>query len=199
MKDFAIRQMRKEYRGVLRFLIGSAVVILLMASFIGALLYTEKGAEMQRKWTLSGLLLIMALLCFACYLIVSDTGWLLRHTPFGRSIQMLGEPEAVLKDIDRSAQAMYDPHGVFTLLKDWLILQYPCRWRWEPCRSCALPVNRSGIESIRVLPERNPRDPQEIQIEIICNGESHVICVYQQQSVTALRNWMGKGIQNDEG
>lgn len=198
MRGYAIRQMRKEYRGVLRAWIGGAVILLMMTALFGAFLYKAQDVEMRLKLVFTGMLLLIVLLCFAGYLITSDEKWLLRHTPFGQALNRHGDPAEVMKAIDQSAQELYDSHGRFTLLKDWLILEYPCWWRWEPYRSCALPIPRSSIEGIRLLPEKNPDDPQEMCIQIVSGGETHVIYVYQQQDVTALRVWMGERIQHDE-
>ena len=132
MDRFCIRQMRKEYRGVIKACCASAVVLLLAGACLGAVAQA-RHADSRALILLLGVQLFIVISLLGMYLILSDEKRLIRQTPFGRSLQRLGDPERLIADIDKSARKGLERHGAYTLTQDWLILEYPCAWRWSLC------------------------------------------------------------------
>jgi len=190
MKDFSVRQMRSEYRGVLRLIVGAFVSVLLAASLMGALL-AARHAESAVMLTSGALLLVLCLAALGAYLILSDEKHLIRRTPFGQALTRLGDARSVMREIDQSAMQRCERRGAYALLKDWLIIYRLDGWRMDRRRVCACPVPRGSIRAILVLPERNPDDPQERRVLVTGdNGVQYSFSCFQQQDVDALRNWM---------
>lgn len=196
-EGFCIRQMRREYRGALKSCWGTAVLLLLISAFFGAVLMS-KHVEKRSVLLFLGIFFVLIAALFALYLILSDEKRLIRQTPFGQELLALGEPEKIMSEIDQSARAFYEPHGKFTLLKDWMIVEYPCWWRWEPYRQCARPIPRQAIKGIRFLNDENPDDPEERHIQVLTDHDPVDLYLFQEQDAEALKAWMKEGIQYDE-
>lgn len=195
MKQFCLRQMRREYRGMLRTCVGTAIVFMLCFALLGAI-SAVKHVEMKFVLILIGIDLFIALISLGAYLILSDPKWLLKKTPFGRALYTLGDPAAVMADIDRAAEDFYEHHGSFILLRGWLILLLPDGWQMEPYRMSGYPIQRGEIQEIRLLPDTSPADPEERHVRLTCSAGTEDFYLYQQQDLDALRVWMEEGGQS---
>lgn len=194
MKNFSLRQMKREYRGVLRSCTGMAVVWLLLMAVFGAIMAAQH-VEAKKLTLLAGVNVAIALALLGAYLVFSDTKWLLKKTPYGQALYSLGDPEKIMAEIDRDAEALCEHHGSFILLRNWLVLILPNGWNLEPYRMCAYPIRQRDITEIRLLSEINPKDPEERHIQLTCAEGTQDFFVYQQQDMDALREWMEKGGQ----
>ena len=194
MKSFSLRQMRREYRGMLRSCTGTALYWLLIAAIFGAIM-AVKHVETRILLFMAGIDTAVVLLLLGAYFVFSDTKWLLKKTPFGRALSSLGAPEEIMAEIDRDAEALCEHHGSFILLRNWLVLILPNGWRLEPYRMCAYPIRQSEITEIRLLSEDNPDDPEERHLRLTCTEGAEKFYVYQQQDLDALREWMERGGQ----
>ncbi len=192
MKQFCLRQMRREYRGVLRSCTGTAIVFLLCLGFMGAI-SAVNHVPLKAIWALIGIEAFVGLVSLGLYMIFSDEKWLLKKTPFGQALYSLGKPREVMRDIDRAAEAFYEHHGSFILLRGWLVLLLPDGWRLEPYRMTAYPIRRGDIREIRLLNDTAPDDPEERHVLLTCSAGTEDFYLYQQQDVDALRNWMEEG------
>ena len=189
MKDFSIRQMRCEYRGVLRACTQGAAAVLLCGAVFGAFSLTR---HLESRYVLAGVGIagFFALLFLAAYLICSDEKRLLKKTPYGRALAQRGEPWAVMRDIDRDAEAFLEEHGSYVLMTNWLILKKFDGCRFDPFRVSAYPIPKGEIRAIRQSPVQNPHDPQQRYVQIFCQSETHSISVFQQRDLDALLLWM---------
>ena len=133
----------------------------------------------------------MALSFLGLYLIVSDPRKLLQKTPYGQALTRLGDPVALMAEIDREALRQCEQHGSFTLLNRWLVLYQPNGWYYEPKRQCAIPLPRERIGAVHALPPDNPYDPQEFRVCLVCGSEQYVFRCYQKQDLNALISWIG--------
>ncbi len=194
MKNFSLRQMKREYRGVLRSCTGTAVLWLLITAIFGAIM-AVRHVEEKILLLMAGANMAVILLLLGMYLVFSDTKWLLKKTPFGQALYSLGDPEKIMAEIDRDAEALCEHHGSFILLRNWLVLILPNGWKLEPYRMCAYPIRQREITVIRLLSENNPNDPEERHIQITCTEGTEEFYVYQQQDLDALREWMERGGQ----
>ena len=194
MKSFSLRQMKREYRGLLRSLTGTAVLWLLITAIFGAIMAVRHVEEKVLLLTVGANVAVMLLLLGA-YLVLSDTKWLLKKTPFGQALYSLGDPEKIMAEIDRDAEALCEHHGSFILLRNWLVLILPNGWKLEPYRMCAYPIRQGEIMEIRLLSENNPNDPEERHVQITCTEGTEDFFIYQQQDLDALREWMERGGQ----
>ena len=194
MKSFSLRQMRREYRGMLRSCTGMAIIWLLAMAVFGAVMASQH-VEAKKLTLLLGLNAAVVLALLGAYLILSDAKWLLKKTPYGQALYSLGEPEKIMAEIDRDAEAFCEHHGSFILLRNWLVLIVPNGWNLEPYRMCAYPIRQRDITEIRLLSEVNPNDPEERHIQLTCAEGSQDFYVYQQQDMDALREWMEQGGQ----
>lgn len=191
MKDFSAREMRREYRGVFRLLLGIFTVLMLCCAMLGAVL-TAKGASESILLIASGIMIALTLGMLGLYLIISDPRRLLGKTPYGQALARLGDAKEMMEAIDRDAEKRCEPHGRFTLLAQWLILYQPHGWYFEPKRQCALPIARQSIDAVHALPPDNPYDPQEFRVCLSCGEEQYVFRCYQKQDLDALRAWIGE-------
>lgn len=191
MKDFSVREMRREYRGVFRLLLGVFTVLMLCCAMLGAIL-TAKGAAEKTLLIASGGMGALTLVFLGVYLILSDPKRLMKKTPYGQALIRLGDPEKLMARIDEDARKRYEPHGSFTLLGRYLILYLPNGWYYEPKRLCACPLPRDGIGAVHALPPDNPYDPQEFRVCLTCTDAQYVIRCYQKQDLDALRAWIGE-------
>ena len=194
MKSFSLRQMRREYRGVLRSCAGTAVVWLLVMAVFGAIM-AARHVEAKKLMLLAGMNIAIVLALLGAYLIFSDAKWLMKRTPFGKALYSLGDPEKIMAEIDRGAEALCEHHGSFILLRGWLVLILPNGWNLEPYRMCAYPIRQREITEIRLLSETNANDPEERHIRLTCAEGAQDFYVYQQQDMDALREWMERGGQ----
>ena len=194
MKNFSLRQMKREYRGVLRSCTGMAVVWLLIMAVFGAIMAAQH-VDAKKLTLLAGVNVAIVLALLGAYLVFSDTKWLLKKTPYGQALYSLGDPEKIMAEIDRDAEALCEHHGSFILLRNWLVLILPHGWNLEPYRMCAYPIRQREITKIRLLSETNPNDPEERHIQLTCAEETQDFYVYQQQDLDALREWMERGGQ----
>ncbi len=194
MKNFSLRQMKREYRGVLRSCTGMAVVWLLIMAVFGAIMAAQH-VEAKKMTLLAGVNIAIVLALLGAYLVFSDTKWLLKKTPYGQALYGLGDPEEIMAEIDRDAEALCEHHGSFILLRNWLVLILPHGWNLEPYRMCAYPIRQREITEIRLLSETNPNDPEERHIQLTCTEGTQDFFVYQQQDMDALREWMERGGQ----
>lgn len=192
MDRFCIRQMRKEYRGVVLACCVSAVALLLLSAILGAIV-RSKHPESRAFVMLLGVQAFIAAAMAGLYLILTDGKRLIRQTPFGQALIRMGDAEQLIRDIDQSARKRMERHGAFTLLQDWLILEYACPWRWEQKRTVARPVRRDQVLGVRTVSGKNPRDPEERRLQIILSDETVFdLYLYQQQDMTALMSWLGE-------
>ena len=196
MKGFSLRQMRKEYGGALRLCVGVMVSLWLAGACFGAL-FSAMHTEFPTALAALGVLLAASLGNLGVYLILSDEKRLIRKTPYGWALATLGDPKEIMEKIDQDALRRCEYHGSFTLLQNWLILQVPFGWRFEPRRVCALPIPRSSIQSIKVLGERNTGDPEERRLRLISSRDTYEFFSFQQQDVDDLRRWMEEGERPD--
>ena len=187
MQPYSLRQMRKEYRGVLKACIGGVVMLLLLGAIFGAVTLAQHN---RAGWIFLGLMLAGVMACLGCYLIFSDEKWLLKKTPFGQCLAELGDARDVMRSIDESARKQCDSFGNMTLLADWLMLEYPLWWHWEPYRFCVVPIRRDGIQAARLLQEKNPDDPEERHIQIAADDQTYDLYLYSAQTLDALRAWL---------
>ena len=194
MKNFSLRQMKREYRGMLRSCTGMAVVWLLVMAVFGAIMAAQHE-EAKKLTVLAGVNVAIVLALLGAYLVFSDTKWLLKKTPYGQALYSLGDPEEIMAEIDRDAEALCEHHGSFILLRNWLVLILPHGWSLEPYRMCAYPIRQREITEIRLLSEINPNDPEERHIQLTCAEGTQDFFVYQQQDLDALREWMERGGQ----
>lgn len=194
MKNFSLRQMKREYRGLLRSCTGMAVVWLLIMAVFGAIMAAQH-VEAKKLTLLAGVNVAIMLALLGAYLIFSDTKWLLKKTPYGQALYSLGDPEEIMAEIDRDAEALCEHHGSFILLRNWLVLILPNGWSLEPYRMCAYPIRQREITEIRLLSEINPNDPEERHIQLTCAEGIQDFFVYQQQDLDALREWLERGGQ----
>ena len=194
MKNFSLRQMKREYRGMLRSCTGMAVVWLLVMAVFGAIMAAQHE-EAKKLTVLAGVNVAIVLALLGAYLVFSDTKWLLKKTPYGQALYSLGDPEEIMAEIDRDAEALCEHHGSFILLRNWLVLILPHGWSLEPYRMCAYPIRQRESTEIRLLSEINPNDPEERHIQLTCAEGTQDFFVYQQQDLDALREWMERGGQ----
>ena len=194
MKNFSLRQMRREYRAVLRSFTSMAVVWLLLMAVFGAIMAAQH-VEVKTLLLMAGINIAVVMALLGAYLVFSDAKWLLKKTPYGQALYSLGDPYQIMAEIDRDADAFYEHHGSFILLRNWLVLILPNGWNPEPYRMCAYPIRQREITEIRLLSETNPDDPEERHIQIACAEGTEEFCVYQQQDLDALREWMERGGQ----
>lgn len=192
MKDFCLRRMRKEYQGMLRTCTGTAVVLLLCFALLGAV-SIALHVPTEQLLLLLGIGLVVLMMCFGAYLILSDPKWLLKKTPFGRALCALGEPGALMAEIDQAAEAFFEHHGSFILLRGWLVLLLPDGWAMEPYRLGGCPIRRGSVREILLLPDSDPNDPQERHVRFVWTEGTEQFYVYQQQDLDALRGWMEEG------
>ena len=186
--------MKREYRGVLRSCTGMAVVWLLIMAVFGAIM-AARHVDAKKLTLLAGVNVAIVLALLGAYLVFSDTKWLLKKTPYGQALYSLGDPEKIMAEIDRDAEAFYEHHGSFILLRNWLVLILPGGWNLEPYRMRAYPIRQRDITEIRLLSEVNPNDPEERHIQLACAEGVQDFYVYQQQDMDALRAWMEQGGQ----
>ncbi len=186
--------MRREYRGMLRSCTGTAIVWLLIMAVFGAIMAAQH-VEAKKLALLAGVNIAMVLLLLGVYLILSDVKWLLKKTPYGQALYSLGDPEKIMAEIDRDAEALCEHHGSFILLRNWLVLVLPGGWNLEPFRMCAYPIRQREITEIRLLSDTDPDDPEKRHIQITCQDGTEDFYVYQQQDLDALREWMERGGQ----
>lgn len=192
MKNFSLRQMRREYRGLLRNCTGTAVIWLMSMAVFGAVM-AVRDAETEKLLMLAGADGAILLALLGAYLILSDVKWLLKKTPYGQTLYTLGNPEEIMAEIDRDAEAFFEHHGSFILLRNWLVLILPNGWNLEPYRMCAYPIRQKEITEIRLLSDTDAEDPEKRHIQITCAEGTEDFYVYQQQDLDALREWMEKG------
>ena len=194
MKNFSLRQMRREYRVVLHSFTSMAVVWLLLMAVFGAIMAAQHVEE-KMLLMMAGINIAVVLALLGAYLVFSDAKWLLKKTPYGQALYSLGDPRQVMAEIDRDAEALCEHHGSFILLRNWLVLILPNVWNLEPYRMCAYPIRQRDITEIRLLSETNPDDPEERHIQLTCSEGIRDFYIYQQQDLDALRQWMEQGGQ----
>lgn len=191
MKDFSAWEMRREYRGAFRMLLGVFTVLMICCAIFGAILM-KKGTSQSILLIACGVMAALALSFLGLYLVLSDPGKLLQKTTYGQALTRLGEARKIMEEIDRDALKRFERHGCFTLMNHWLILYLPNGWYFEPKRQCACPLPRRSVDAVYALPPDNPYDPQEFRICIACGKDQYVIRCYQRQDLDALRAWAGE-------
>ena len=192
MKDFCVKQMRREYRGVLRICIGLPLYLFVVFA-VFEVIFVAKQVDTKAILTLIGAEVFIALLFLGAYFVLSDVNWLLKKTPFGQSLYYLGNPEEVMADIDQAAEAFCEHHGSFILLRDWMILLLPDGWNLEPYRVSGCPIRRGDIQALRLLPDTDPAEPEEKHIQITWSEGTEDFYTYHQEDLDALRTWMQEG------
>ena len=191
MEGFCRRQMRKEYRGVLNLLVYLIVLLLLLTAVYGAFVIAFPDQRAERMLLIAAVSGVAVLFCAGLYLVFTDTKRLLRKTPFGLALTRLGDPEALMVQIDESAKKRLERLGPLALLSDWLILHYPSPTRLDPLRSCAVPIRRESVARLRLYPEHDPDDPQKRHIALETrDGAVYDFYVFQQSALDALRDWL---------
>lgn len=192
MRDFSVRQMRREYGGVLKNCLACAVLWLLGGASTGAMA-VARHADEKSLLLITGVCLVPPLLCLGLYLIFSDFKWLVKKTPFGQALKTLGDPKGVSEEIDQSALNQYVDCGGFILLKSFLIVKYVSGWRLDPRRVCARPFRKAGIQAAHLIPDQNKDDPEKRHIQISVKGEPYDFYCWQQQDWEALKEWLTEG------
>ena len=190
MKQFCVREMRREYVGVTRLYVASTVIFLLLFAFLGIGMHIRQ-AEMRFRLLLIGLNGFTALAVLGLHLVLTDEKRLIRKTPFGQALSALGDPEEIARRIDANAEKRYERFLSFALLHDWLIIYYASGWKYDAKRVCALPIPREAIRAAEILPEYSPRDTERIRARIIYGeGVNHEFYLYRRQEWDALRAWI---------
>ena len=193
MKSICVQEMRREHKGAWGPLLFVGVAFLMLTSVFGALLIVrdKSGANSQGALLFIGLGLAAFIICLGLYLVQTDTKRLIRKTPFGQALSRLGNPEQILAEIDTSALTYHETLGPLTLLDGWMLLHYPNGVWNDPMRWCAMPIRRSDIGQIQLLPDKNSDDPEERHLILKTrDGEIYDFYVFQQSALTILNAWL---------
>ena len=186
MRDFSMRQMRREYAGTLR-----TVRVLLLSSF-GAVMtlcwviYIGKGAHTPADvGTFSLIPLAAFLILIGLYLVLSSPGRMLRRTAYGRSLMALGDPRQLMRQIDEEARDA-EPFASAVPLKSWLILfclEHPPRGR---SRVCARPVPVKSIAAVRLW-----RESGGVWMSVWGkDAEAGRVFIVEQEEARAVMQWL---------
>ena len=176
--------------GVTRLYVASTVIFLLLFAFLGIGMHVRR-ADTRFRILLIGLDFFTVLVFFGLHLVLTDEKRLLRKTPFGQWLSALGKPEEIMRKIDASAEKRYDRFISFALLSDWLIIYYPCGWKYDLKRVCALPIPREAIRAAEALPEYSAQEPEKKRVRLMCeDGGKNEFSLYRQQEWDALREWL---------
>lgn len=191
MKRFSLRAMRMEAMPVLRLPLLIFVADMLFASFFGALLAARHAVSSSFPLAL-GIPGVISLLCLGSYLMLSDEKRLLRTTVFGKCLVAMGDPQAIMKEIDEEALEKCDGYSRFVLLKTWLILLEP-EGAGAPPFSKAVhfrPIPRASIQLIIDEPFSASGDSCLKRLTIQCRQGVYSLPCFDQRDLDALRSWI---------
>ncbi len=192
MTGFCVREMRKEYRGVTRLYMGTAMLFLLAFACLGVVMRV-RDVDIRGRMLLVGLDVVVVLALIGLHLILTDEKNLIKKTPFGESLRALGDPRDIMRQIDESAKKRFELFPSFALLDGWLVVFYSRGWKYEPRRVCARPIQRKDIRGAEVIPEDQRSDSGRIRFRLtLCSGSSCDLCIYQRQELEALRDWLNE-------
>ena len=190
MAGYSLRQMRREYRAVIRLPVMGLVALLLSSALLGAWGATVRDDLSQSRRVLFAVAaaLCLGLLCAGLYLVFSDEKWLLRHTAYGRTLARLGDAKGLIRQIDDEAlRADYDRS--FALFGHWLVLYLPHRTRLEPRGFQALPVPRGDVRGMAVRPIKDG----EYEMTVLTRQGDYTLALWDRQELEAMRRWISAG------
>ena len=197
MKDFSAKEMRREYRGVLRVTAWTFSAVLVAASLAGAILIST-GADRKDVVTAAWLLGIGCLGAAGWFLVLTDRRRLIRKTPFGQDAARIGETEEVLDQIDESADAFCDDRGAFVLTRDFLLIRYLSPCRLDPQRVCMAPLPKRAIRAVLTQPENDREEPEKRLVTVLTeDGRSREFRCFSHQDLDALAAWVRKAPENE--
>ena len=194
MKDFSLKEMQREYRGVLRVTAWAFSAVLITASLAGAILIS-RGADRQVILTAAMLLGIVCLGAAGWFLVLTDRRRLMQKTPFGQAAARMGDTEEILRQIDASAEALFDDRGAFILTEDWLLIRYLSPCRLDPQRVCMAMAKRSSLRAVLTQPEKTGEERILVTVLTVDGGSREFFC-YNRQDLDALAAWMRKAQEN---
>ena len=126
---FSARWMRIECAAEMR---RARVIALTLFAAAVMVIWIVCIANRDRKpadiWLYAGLSLAACGLVMGPMIIMTGEDWLIRHTAYGRALTALGDPAALIAEIDREAAAGAE-YAHTALLEHWLILFVPSQER----------------------------------------------------------------------
>ena len=192
MTGFCAREMRKEYRGVMRLYAGSAMLFLLAFACL-SLVMRSREADIRLRLLLIGLDVVVVLALLGLHLILTDEKNLIKKTPFGVSLRDLGEAREIMRQIDESVKRRFDLYPSFALTDGWMIVFYSRGWKYEPRRVCARPIPKKDIRTAEILPEDQRVDSGRMRFRLtLCDGSACDLYLYQRQELEDLRDWLNE-------
>ena len=191
MRNFSIRQMRREIFGAVRIFLWAFTALMIAAGAFGAAAIAALHWDESKILLLSGVMLCMALGALGFYYVFTDEKRLIRSTIYGRFVRQLGEPKEIMRIIDENAMKSFDSHETFALTPDFLIIYVAMPWKYEKNRSCALPLPKEGIEEMILLPA-DPAGKDCKRIGVLCRGAQYTLTGLEDEDIASLRAWIGE-------
>ena len=185
MKDYSVRRMRAEFRVTYRLLAGVGIAFLVLSSVFGALTLVlhEEG---PLPLVVPGVFFATAMLCLGAYLRVTDPGWLVRHSCYGKALSALGEAEALMEQLDREALHMDYEAAMFALMPHWLVLYDPSI-RTGGVES--LPIPRHQVQRLAFERDTNEENSRFAVRVDLSSGVRFLVYAWGQADIEALRQW----------
>lgn len=190
MTGYSERQMRREYRAVLRFPAVCAVLTLLAAAVFGAWgVASGDGGKWHEALMVCGVALCLCLACLGAYLLLSDKKWLLRHTLFGRALQAFdGGAAKLAPQLDDEARRRMRYEGNhFDLTENWLILYQRRPIRLDPRRVCAYPIPKEDVQGVSLRQNQG----REKALTLRTRRGQFSFSVWDQKEYVAILAWIG--------
>lgn len=186
MRDFSLRQMRREYARE-----SKRIKTLLLSAFAAAVIffwivYIQKGEHTAADvWLFAWLPVAVCGLVAGLFLVLTGESWLLRRTPYGRALSRLGDAREIARRIDKEAEKA-EPHDALLLLEHYLILFVPYRPRKGAAFLAARPYPADRID--RVVFSRSGRDA--INLTVYALGEAEQVTLRDLEQMRAAVEWI---------
>lgn len=186
MRNYSLREMRREYAWKLR-----QIKTILLSFFAAAviffwILYIRKGEHTPADvWFFAGRPVAVGAFVMGLYMVLTGEGWLRRHTPFGQALSRLGDARQIEKQIDLEAAGVLPYDSVF-LLRSFLILYLPYKPGKGPAIMAARPYAADRID--RVAFSRAGKEA--LAMTVFALGEQEQVLLHAGEEARAVLEWI---------